>query len=44
MQAQENRGIKNPESVKRKQQQAMERDRAQEEAGGSGPNLRWAQD
>jgi small VCP/p97-interacting protein len=43
---QEQRGIKNPESVKRNQQKAMEQERIEREtAGSAGPtNLRWAQD
>jgi len=44
LQEQENRGIKNPESVKRKQQLALERENAENAGGNSPPNLRWAQD
>lgn len=42
---QEQRGIKNPESVKRNQQRAIEQERIERENAGTGQtNLRWAQD
>lgn len=40
----ESRGIKNPEDFKRKQQLAMERERAEQNAGNTTSNLRWNQD
>ncbi|CRL00036.1 CLUMA_CG013324, isoform A [Clunio marinus] len=45
LQEQENRGIKNPESVRRNQQKALERERMENEAGQTGNTaLRWTQD
>lgn len=44
IQQQESRGVKDPESVKRAQQRAMERERMEEQAGNSAPGLRWTQD
>jgi len=42
---QENRGIKNPESVRRNQMKAAEREKLETEISGSGnANLRWNQD
>lgn len=47
-QEQSSRGIKNPESVKRMQEKAMETERLEREAaisgGGNQPSLKWAQD
>lgn len=42
---QEQRGIKNPDSVRRNQQRALEQERIERETAGSGaPGLRWTQD
>ncbi|CAO1299370.1 unnamed protein product [Diamesa tonsa] len=45
---QENRGIKNPESVKRMQQKSLEQERIEREramqGSGQGSGLKWQQD
>lgn len=44
-QEQAHRGIKDPESVRRMQQKALENERLERENALSGqPNLRWAQE
>lgn len=45
LQEQENRGVKNPESVKRNQMKAQEMEKAERQSDMSGgPGLRWTQD
>ena len=44
---QENRGIQNPDSVRRKQERSLEQERIEREAamsGQTGQTLRWSQD